>query len=81
MFKDHLVSWIHDYLYVMHSKSRANEILDDTDWQSVMYQIKPKEKLNIGFEELQLLHHFQVFIAFPQGAVSSSGQEMTQRPS
>ena len=81
MFKDHLLAWVHDYLYVMHSKSRADEILDDIDRQSIMYQIKPKEKLNIGFEELQLLHHFQVFIAFPKGAVSSSGQEMTQRPS
>ena len=80
MFKDHLVAWVHDYLYATHSKSRADEILDDIDRRSVMYQINQK-KLNIGFEELQLLHHFQVFIAFLKGAVSSSGQEMTQRPS
>ena len=75
------MAWVHDYLYATHSKSRADEILDDIDRWSVMYQIKPKEILNIGFEESQLLHHFQVFVAFLKGAVSSSGQEMTQRPS
>jgi Plavaka transposase len=30
-FKDHLVTWVHDYLYATHSKSRADEILDDID--------------------------------------------------
>jgi len=80
-FKDHLVAWVHNYLYATHSKSRADEILDDIDQRYVMHQIKPKEKLNVGFEELQLLHHSQVFVAFQKGAVSSNGQETTQRPS
>ena len=75
------MTWVHDYLYATHSKSRADEILDDIDQRSVMHQIKLKEKLNIGFEELQLLHHSQVFIAFLKGAVSSNGPEMTQRRS
>ena len=48
------MAWVHDYLYATHSKSRADEILDDIDMRSVMYQIKPKEKLNIGFEELPI---------------------------
>jgi len=30
-FKDHLVAWVHNYLYATHSKSRADEILDDID--------------------------------------------------
>ena len=73
--------WVHDYLYATHSKSRADEILDDIDQRSVIHQINPKEKLNFGFEELQLLHRSQAFVAFPKGAVLSNGREMTQRPS
>lgn len=44
-FKDHLVAWIHDYLYATHSKGEADDILDDIDHRSVMpvYQIKLKE--------------------------------------
>jgi hypothetical protein len=44
-----------------------------------MHLIELKEKLNVGFEELQLLHHSQVFVAFLKDVVSSSGPEMTQR--
>lgn len=75
------MTWVHDYLYATHSKNRADEILDDIDQRSVMHIIKPKEILNIGFEELQLLRRSQVFVAFPKVAVSSNGPEMTQRPS
>ena len=64
MFKDHLLAWVHDYLYVMHSKSRADEILDDIDRQSIMYQIKPKEKLNIGFA---IAPPFSGLCCFPKG--------------
>jgi len=31
VFKDHLVTWVNEYLVVTHGKSRANEILDDID--------------------------------------------------
>ncbi|KDQ57677.1 hypothetical protein JAAARDRAFT_130158, partial [Jaapia argillacea MUCL 33604] len=30
-FKDHLVSWVGDYLKLCHSETRANQILDDID--------------------------------------------------
>lgn len=30
-FKDHLVQWVGDYLYLEHGEARANEILDDID--------------------------------------------------
>jgi hypothetical protein len=32
-FKDHLVSWVEEYLYAMHPKSKAAKILDDIDQQ------------------------------------------------
>ncbi|KAF8802592.1 hypothetical protein BYT27DRAFT_7226303 [Phlegmacium glaucopus] len=33
MFKDHLVTWVGEYLVIEHGEARANEILDDIDWQ------------------------------------------------
>jgi hypothetical protein len=30
-FKDHIVSWVHDYLRIVHGEARANEIIDDID--------------------------------------------------
>jgi hypothetical protein len=79
-FKDHLVTWVHDYLYATHSKSRADEILDDIDRRSVMHQIKLKRETH-DFEELQLLLHSQVFVVFQKGADSSNGLETIQRRS
>jgi hypothetical protein len=32
-FKDHLVSWVGEYLYATHPKSKADKILDDIDRQ------------------------------------------------
>jgi hypothetical protein len=30
-FKDHIVKWIQDYLYITNERGRADEILDDID--------------------------------------------------
>jgi hypothetical protein len=32
-FKDHLVTWVMDYIAAEHGKSRANQILADIDWR------------------------------------------------
>jgi hypothetical protein len=31
MFKDHLVQWVGNYLYLTHGETQANNILDDID--------------------------------------------------
>ena len=31
VFKDHLVTWVEQYLELQHGKTRAKEILDDID--------------------------------------------------
>ena len=36
-FKDHLVTWIEDWIVANHSKNKANEILDDIDRQYVLF--------------------------------------------
>jgi Plavaka transposase len=30
-FKDHIVTWVHDYIKARHSENEANKILDDID--------------------------------------------------
>jgi hypothetical protein len=34
-FKDHIVTWIHDYIKAQHPENQANRILDDIDQQYV----------------------------------------------
>lgn len=34
-FKDHLVTWVHEYLHTVHGEARANEIIDDIDRRCV----------------------------------------------
>ena len=36
-FKDHLVTWIEDWIVANHSKNKANEILDDIDRRYVLF--------------------------------------------
>jgi hypothetical protein len=36
-FKDYLVTWIEEWIVANHSKSKANDILDDIDRQYVLY--------------------------------------------
>lgn len=30
-FKDHLVTWVEEYLHIVHGKARAEAIMDDID--------------------------------------------------
>ena len=36
-FKDHLVTWIEEWIVANHSKNKANEILDDIDRRYVLF--------------------------------------------
>jgi hypothetical protein len=35
-FKDHLVTWVGEYLVSVHGQSQGQSILDDIDWQSII---------------------------------------------
>ena len=39
-FKDHLVTWVEEYLVLKHGRKRANEILDDIDRRLVIYVLE-----------------------------------------
>jgi hypothetical protein len=30
-FKDHIVTWVHEYLEIVHGETRSKEIMDDID--------------------------------------------------
>ena len=34
-FKDHIVTWVHDYIKAQHPENEANKILDDIDQRCV----------------------------------------------
>jgi len=66
-FKDHLVTWVQEYLIVTHGKTRANEILDNIDhWYILQYSCD---------EGCCLMFHFSIAIIplfsgvqrFPEG--------------
>ena len=38
-FKDHLVTWVGEYLVLEHGEARGNEILDDIDRRFVQFRV------------------------------------------
>ncbi|KAI0289103.1 hypothetical protein B0F90DRAFT_1672605 [Multifurca ochricompacta] len=66
MFKDHLVTWVGEYLLREHGESKSHKILDEIDRQCIT-------------ESLLLFQHSQAFAAFLKVVTSSSGPVMTQR--
>jgi Plavaka transposase len=36
-FKDHIVTWIHNYFHVTHGEAQAKEIIDDIDRRYVIW--------------------------------------------
>ena len=81
-FKDHLVTWICEYLVIQHGERRAGVILDDIDRRYV-----PHAALTTHIEivanllvELLRCHLFLVSADFPMVGASSSGPGTTPRP-
>ena len=79
-FKDHLVTWICEYLVIQHGERRAGVILDDID-RRYAFPTAPPNKIDADLLIELLRHHpFQVSADFPMAGVSSNGQGMTPRP-
>lgn len=49
VFKDHLVTWIRDYLYITHGKSRGTEIVDDIDRRYISQYSWNEDFFNFNF--------------------------------
>jgi hypothetical protein len=79
-FKDHLVTWVEDYLVITHGKKRAKEILDDIDRRYVLaltsIQSNFSSLIQIGLPSQHLLWVYGDSLMV--GALSS-GQAMIQK--
>lgn len=79
-FKDHLVTWVSDYLHEIHGEARALEIIDDIDRRYVGLAVA------CLFTQLSLLEylpylHFRDCSDSLKAATSASGQGMTPKHS
>jgi len=80
-FKDHLVTWISEYLVIQHGEHCAGVILDDIDRRYVLPIAMTTHNDIAGLlAELLWCRLFQVSINFPMVGISSSGQVTTPRP-
>ena len=79
-FKDHLVTWICDYLVIQHGERHAGVILDDIDRRYVLPTALCNGIIADWLTELLQCPPFQVSVDFPMVGVSSSGRGMTPRP-
>ena len=78
-FKDHLVTWIGEYLTLNYGAARAKEILDDIDRRYVnssVHRILPQQDL-----AFRPFLHFRAFVASPKDATLRNGPVMTRRRS
>ena len=81
-FKDHLVTWISEYLEMQHGERHVGIILDDIDRRYVLHiaLTTHNEIITRLLAELLWCRLFQVSADFPMVGVSSSGQGTTPRP-
>jgi hypothetical protein len=78
-FKDHLVTWVCEYLVKAHGNERqAGIILDDIDRRYVIPAM-PHDATNPEIVSLQY-PRFQASADFPMVAASSNGQETILKP-
>lgn len=77
-FKDHLVTWIQEYIEDTYDKKQAKQILNDIDHQLVKFYIYNLVS-DIFYLALLLCLYFQEFEGFPKVEALSSGQVMILR--
>src|SRR5216684_1075436 len=78
-FKDHLMQWISDYLYLTHGETCADVILDDIDhwWEICLFKSTTNDFTVMIV--LQLHCYSLVFIGSPKRGSSNNGQGMIQK--
>lgn len=78
-FKDHIVTWITQYVIAKHTERAANKILDDIDRRSVNITTN----ISIVTDITIVLHwrlHLQVCEDFRRAETSNNGQGTIQKP-
>lgn len=68
VFKDHLVTWVCDYLHEVHGETRANVILDDIDrWYIPLTTPRRTCQVLIWNRSIAAVPPFPGLRRFPQG--------------
>ena len=78
-FKDHLVTWVEEYLVLTHRKTAAAVILADIDRRYVLETHDSLISLNPILPASLLPRTFLDFVASPKAVGSSSGLGTIQR--
>jgi hypothetical protein len=76
-FKDHIVTWVTDYIKAIHSECEANKILDDIDQQWIFNYIL--QYYTNQSTELHWHLHLQASNAFQKVEAVSNGLGMIKR--
>ena len=66
-FKDHLVTWVGEYLILEHGEAQANEILDDIDRRYVSESFRIKINLRMTVNRIAATPLFSNLRRFPHG--------------
>jgi hypothetical protein len=66
-FKDHVVTWINEYLHIIHSETPANEIIDNIDWRYISSLIGARHKADNSFPRISLVPSFPGLCWFSDG--------------
>ena len=77
VFKDHLVDWVEDYVFLQHSKAHALNIIQDIDRRQV--QLDGSAAFTNKSAGYQPYLHIQDSAIFQMAVTSISGQGMIQR--
>jgi hypothetical protein len=78
-FKDHLVTWVNEYLIQEHGEARGLEIIQDIDRRYVFIPLPCVNVILTFFLVYLLFPHFLDYDAFQMAAILRSGLEMTQK--
>ena len=75
--KDYIVTWVNEYLILVHGESAAKEVIDDIDHQCMVMAHHSDfitDHVKIAY---LLFHHFQAFIDSLRVMTFTNGQMMT----
>jgi hypothetical protein len=79
-FKDHLVTWVGEYLYLEHSKAEADAIMDEID-RRYATSVNYRSIFNLYFPELPRHQRSHVCGGLSKDGASSNGQGTTPKRS
>lgn len=78
-FKDHIVTWVNEYLVLVHGESAAKEVIDDIDRRCVVMAYHFEFIIDHLVIAYLLFHHFLAFVDSLRVVTSTNGQETIRK--